>query len=165
LISGFSRRLQREEAKMSLKEKILQDMKGAMKARDSLKLSTLRLLVSQIKNREIDAKDELKDDEVLALIQKAVKQRQDSINQYEKGGRQDLADKEKAEMVILKAYLPEELSQEELLTIIDEAVSVTEASSPKEMGKVMKEVMPKVRGRADGKEVNELVRKRLTGKA
>ncbi len=150
---------------MSLKEKILQDMKGAMKARDSLKLSTLRLLVSEIKNREIDAKDELKDDEVLALIQKAVKQRQDSINQYEKGGRQDLADKEKAEMVILKAYLPEELSQEELLTIIDEAVSATGASSPKEMGKVMKEVMPKVRGRADGKEVNELVRKRLTGKA
>jgi len=147
---------------MSLKDKILQDMKEAMKARDQLRLSTLRLMVSEIKNREIDAKDELKDDEVLALIRKAVKQRRDSISQYEKGGRQDLADKEKAEMVILKAYLPEELSREELLTIIDEAVSATEASSPKEMGKVMKEVMPKVKGRADGKVVNELVRKRLT---
>ncbi len=148
---------------MSLKTRILQDMKEAMKARDSLRLSTLRLLVSEIKNREIDAKDELKNDEVVALIQKAVKQRQDSISQYEKGGRQDLADKEKEEKEILKAYLPEELSQEELLAIIEEAISATGVSSPREMGKVMKEVMPKVRGRADGKLVNELVRERLMG--
>jgi len=148
---------------MSLKDKILQDMKEAMKARDRLRLSTLRLLVSQIKNREIDAKGELKDDEVLVLIRKAVKQRLDSISQYEKGGRQDLADKERAEMEILKAYLPEELSREALLAIIDEAISATGATLPKEMGKVMKEVMPKVKGRADGKVVNELVRKRLAG--
>lgn len=148
---------------MSLKDKILQDMKEAMKTRDQLRLSTLRLLVSEIKNREIDAKEELEDDEVLALIRKAVKQRQDSISQYEKGGRQDLADKERAEMAILKAYLPEDLSREALLAIIDEAISATGASSPREMGKVMKEVMPKVKGRADGKVVNELVRKRLAG--
>jgi len=148
---------------MSLKDKILQDMKEAMKARDQLRLSTLRLLVSQIKNREIDAKGELKDDEVLALIRKEVKQRLDSISQYEKGGRQDLADKERAEMEILKAYLPEELSREALLAIIDEAISATGAHSPKDIGKVMKEVMPKVKGRADGKVVNELVRKRLAG--
>jgi len=148
---------------MSLKDKILQDMKEAMKARDQLRLSTLRLLVSQIKNREIDAKGELKDDEVLALIRKEVKQRLDSISQYEKGGRQDLADKERAEMEILKAYLPEELSREALLAIIDEAISATGATSPKDIGKVMKEVMPKVKGRADGKVVNELVRKRLAG--
>ena len=148
---------------MSLKDKILQDMKEAMKARDRLRLSTLRLLVSQIKNREIDAKGELKDDEVLVLTRKAVKQRLDSISQYEKGGRQDLADKERAEMEILKAYLPEELSREALLAIIDEAISATGAHSPKDIGKVMKEVMPKVKGRADGKVVNELVRKRLAG--
>ncbi len=148
---------------MSLKDKIMQNMKEAMKARDQLKLSTLRLLVSEIKNREIDAKGELKDEDILALVQKAVKQRQDSISQYEKGGRQDLAEKEKAEMEILKAYLPEELSREEVLQIIDEAIAATGASSPKEMGKVMREVMPKVKGRADGKLVNELVRKRLTG--
>ena len=148
---------------MSLKDRVLQDMKEAMKARDQLRLSTLRLLVSEIKNREIDAKGELKDEDILALIQKAVKQRQDSIAQYEKGGRQDLAEKEKAEMEILKAYLPEELSKEAILKIIDQAIAATGASSPKEMGKVMREVMPKVKGRADGKLVNELVRKRLAG--
>ena len=150
---------------MSLKDRLLQDMKEAMKARDQLKLSTLRLLVSEIKNKEIDAKGELKDEAILAIIQKAVKQRQDSIAQYEKGGRQDLADKEKAELEILKTYLPEELSQEEILKIIDEAIAATGATSPKEMGKVMREVMPKVKGRADGKMVNELVRKRLAGEA
>ena len=148
---------------MSLKDRVLQDMKEAMKARDQLRLSTLRLLVSEIKNREIDAKGELKDEDILALIQKAVKQRQDSIAQYEKGGRQDLAEKEKAEMEILKAYLPEELSKEAILEVIDQAIAATGASSPKEMGKVMREVMPKVKGRADGKLVNELVRKRLAG--
>jgi len=148
---------------MSLKDRVLQDMKEAMKARDQLRLSTLRLLVSEIKNKEIDAKGELKDEDILALIQKAVKQRQDSIAQYEKGGRQDLAEKEKAEMEILKAYLPEELSKEAILEVIDQAIAATGASSPKEMGKVMREVMPKVKGRADGKLVNELVRKRLAG--
>jgi len=148
---------------MSLKNRVLQDMKEAMKARDQLRLSTLRLLVSEIKNREIDAKGELKDEDILALIQKAVKQRQDSIAQYEKGGRQDLAEKEKAEMEILKAYLPEELSKEAILKIIDQAIAATGASSPKEMGRVMREVMPRVKGRADGKLVNELVRKRLAG--
>ncbi len=150
---------------MSLKDRLIQDMKEAMKARDQLRLSTLRLLISEIKNKEIDAKGELKDEDILAIIQKAVKQRQDSIAQYEKGGRQDLADKEKAELEILKAYLPEELSQEEILEIIDQAIAATGASSPKEMGKVMREVMPKVKGRADGKVVNELVRKRLAGEA
>ena len=150
---------------MSLKDRLIQDMKEAMKARDQLRLSTLRLLISEIKNKEIEAKGELKDEDILAIIQKAVKQRQDSIAQYEKGGRQDLADKEKAELEILKAYLPEELSQEEILEIIDQAIAATGASSPKEMGKVMREVMPKVKGRADGKVVNELVRKRLAGEA
>ncbi len=150
---------------MSLKDRLIQDMKEAMKARDQLRLSTLRLLISEIKNKEIDAKGELKDEDILTIIQKAVKQRQDSIAQYEKGGRQDLADKEKAELEILKAYLPEELSREEILEIIDQAIAATGASSPKEMGKVMREVMPKVKGRADGKVVNELVRKRLAGEA
>ncbi len=150
---------------MSLKDRLIQDMKEAMKARDQLRLSTLRLLISEIKNKEIEAKGELKDEDILAIIQKAVKQRQDSIAQYEKGGRQDLADKEKAELEILKAYLPEELSREEILEIIDQAIAATGASSPKEMGKVMREVMPKVKGRADGKVVNELVRKRLAGEA
>ncbi len=148
---------------MSLKDRILQDMKDSMRARDALRVSTLRLLISEIKNKEIDAKGELEDGDVLTLIQKAVKQRQDSIIQYEKGGRKDLADKEKAEMEILKLYLPEELSQDEILKIIDNAIATTGASSLKEMGKVMKEVMPKVKGRADGKLVNELVRKRLSG--
>ena len=150
---------------MSLKEEILKDMKEAMKARDKLKLSTLRLLIAEIKNKEIAAKGELKDHEILVLIQKAVKQRQDSIEQYRKGGREDLADKEEGEMKILKTYLPEELSKEELIKIIDSAISATGAVSLKEMGNVMKEVIPQTQGKADGKLVSELVRKRLAGES
>jgi uncharacterized protein YqeY len=148
---------------MSLKEKILQDIKEAMKAQDRLKLSTLRLLMAEMKNKEIAAKGELKDQEILALIQKAVKQCQDSIEQYKKGGREDLAEKEGEEMKILKTYLPKELSQEELLKIVDHAISTTGALSPKDMGRVMKEVIPQTQGKADGKLVSELVKKRLTG--
>ena len=148
---------------MGLKEKIMQDMKEAMKAKDTAKVSTLRLLISEIKNKEIDKRGELTDDEILAVIQKAVKQRKESIEQYEKAGRNDLVEKEKKELEILEAYLPQPLSEGELEAIIDEAIKEAQATSVKDMGKVMKIVMPKVRGRADGKIVNQKVREKLGG--
>ena len=148
---------------MGLKEKIMQDMKEAMKAKDTAKVSTLRLLISEIKNKEIDKRGELTDDEILAVIQKAVKQRKESIEQYEKAGRSDLVEKEKKELEILEAYLPQPLSEEELEAIIDEAIKEAQATSVKDMGKVMKIVMPKVRGRADDKIVNQKVREKLGG--
>jgi len=134
-----------------------------MKAKDTAKVSTLRLLISEIKNKEIDKRGELTDDEILAVIQKAVKQRKESIEQYEKAGRSDLVEKEKKELEILEAYLPQPLSEEELEAIIDEAIKEAQATSVKDMGKVMKIVMPKVRGRADGKIVNQKVREKLGG--
>ena len=148
---------------MSLKKKIMEDMKEAMKAKDMLKVSVLRLLNSEIKNKEIDKKGELSDDEILAVIQKAVKQRKESIEQYEKAGRSDLAEKEKKELEILESYLPKPLSEEELNALIDEVIKEVGATSVKDMGKVMQAIMPKVRGRADGKLVNQLVRSKLGG--
>ena len=146
---------------MGLKDQIQQDIKQAMKDKDKVKLSTLRLLMSEIKNKEIDAGGELEEGDILSIIQKAAKQRKESIEQYKKGGRDELAAKEERELDILSAYLPKQLSQEELEAIIREAIEKCGATSPKEMGKVMKEVMPAVKGRADGKEVNALVRKLL----
>lgn len=147
----------------NLKDKLTQHMKHAMKQKDVLKLSVIRLLMAEIKNREIELRKELDDGEVLALIQHAVKQRKEAMEQYRRGGREDLAEKEEREMEILRAYLPEEISETELIRIIEDAIASTGASSPKEMGKVMREVMPRVKGRADGRLVKELVRKRLGG--
>ncbi|NPA15621.1 MAG: GatB/YqeY domain-containing protein [Deferribacteres bacterium] len=148
---------------MGVKEKIMADMKEAMKAKDMAKVSTLRLLLSEIKNKEIDKKGELSDEEIYALIQKAVKQRKESIEQYKSAGREDLVQKEEAELKILEAYLPEQLSEEELEKIIDEAIKEAEAATMKDMGKVMRLVMPRVKGRADGKVVNEMVKRKLGG--
>ncbi len=146
---------------MGLKEKIQQDIKQAMKEKDQVRLSTLRLLMAEIQNREIDAGEELDEPEILSIVQKAAKQRKESIEQYKKGGREELAAKEEQELGILESYLPQQLSREELESIVREAIEKCGATSPKEMGKVMKEVMPKVKGRADGKEVNALVRAML----
>lgn len=148
---------------MGLKEQLQQDIKQAMKEKDTVKLSTLRLLMAEIKNKEIDAGKELEESDILSLIQKAAKQRKESIEQYKKGGRDELAAKEEQELRLLESYLPQQLSREELAAIIKEAIAKCGATSPKEMGKVMKEVMPAVKGRADGKEVNALVRTLLEG--
>ena len=146
---------------MSIKEKLRADLVAAMKARAELKVSTLRLITSAIKNKEIDERKELDDDGVLAVLNTAAKQRRDSIEQYEKGGRQDLADKEKAELVIIQEYLPQQLSKDEVTAFIKEAIAETGAAGAKDMGKVMKALMPKVKGKADGKLVNELVKEIL----
>ena len=146
---------------MSIKEKLKADLVTAMKARAELKVSTLRLITSSIKNKEIDERKELDDDGVLAVLNTAAKQRRDSIEQYEKGGRQDLADKEKAELTIIQVYLPQQLSKDEVTAFIKEAIAETGAAGAKDMGKVMKALMPKVKGKADGKLVNELVKELL----
>jgi uncharacterized protein YqeY len=146
-----------------LEERISSDYIKAMKSRDSLRSSTLNFLRAQIKNVLIEKKgDKLTDQDVIAVIKKQVKQRQDSIAQYEQGKRQDLADKETAELAILREYLPEEMSEQELVGFVAESINEAQAGSMKDMGKVMKVMAEKVQGRADNKLVSELVKRALS---
>ena len=140
-----------------LTEKIRTDLTSAMKAQEKDRLSTIRMLQSAIKNEQINLGHELSDEEAMSVIRKAVKQRQDSVEQYTKGNRPELAAKEQAEIDILKAYLPPELSDEELESGIREIVGSTGAQSKKDMGKVMKEATARFKGRADGKKIQEIV--------
>jgi len=147
-----------------LEEKVLNDYKEAMKARDTLKSSVLSLLRAEFMNMAVEKKKKSLDDtEVIAVVKKQIKQHQDSVEQFRAGGRVDLADKEAKELEILKTYLPPQLSEEEVKKAIDEAVAATAAEGIKDMGKVMKEVNAKISGRADGKLVSDLVRSRLSG--
>ena len=148
---------------MSLKETLRSDMIAAMKAKDAPRLSTLRLLINTIKNKEIDTRTEIDEDAVLGVLSSAVKQRRDSIDQFEKAGRTDLSDKEKAELAIIQEYMPQQMGKDEILAAVKEAVAESGASGPNDMGKVMKALMPKVKGKADGKLVNELVKEVLGG--
>jgi len=153
-----------------LEEQINQDYIKAMKDRDKVKSSTLSFLRAQIKNIFIEKRagnadfKSLPDSDVIAVIKKQIKQRQDSITQYKSGGREDLADKESAELTILKEYLPEEMSEQELEALIKEAIEETQAESMKDMGKVMKIVADKVQGRADNKLVSDIVKRTLSQK-
>lgn len=146
----------------SLKQRIDQDTKEALKNRDSLRLNVLRMLKSEIKYKEIELGSELSDDEVISVLSSSVKKRKDSIQQFEKGGRDDLASKEKAELELVLKYLPEQLTEEELSQIINQAIKETNAIGSSDLGKVMKQVMPKVRGRAVGKKVNQMVSSQLS---
>ncbi|SNR60226.1 GatB/YqeY domain-containing protein [Desulfurobacterium atlanticum] len=148
---------------MGIKEQLKNDMKEAMKAKDKVKLSTIRMIMSLIKNAEIDKRGELTDEEVISLLQKYAKQRKESIEMYERGGRQDLVEKEKAELAIVESYLPEQLDENEIKNIVKSTIEEVGASSVKDMGKVMKAVMPKLRGRADGSVVNRIVKELLSG--
>jgi uncharacterized protein len=148
---------------MLLREKLNEDMKAAMKAREAEKLGALRLLLAAVKQREVDERITLDDAGVISVVEKMLKQRKDSIAQFEKGARQDLADKEKFEVAILEAYLPQQLAQAEIDAIIAEALAATGAKSPADMGKVMGVVKPKLAGRADMGKVSALVKARLTG--
>ena len=147
---------------MGLKERLKEDMKEALKAKDKVKLSTIRMINSLIKNAEIEKRGELTDEEIVQLLMKYAKQRRESIEMYEKGGRQDLVEKEKAELTVVESYLPKQMTKEEIREIVKEAIEETGASSLKDIGKVMKVVMPKVRGRADGSLVNKIVRDLLS---
>jgi len=144
-----------------LTETIRADMTESMKARAAEKLSTLRMLQAAVKNEQIEIGRELTDEEALVLIRKAVKQRLDSIEQYTRGNRPELAEKEQRELQLLKNYLPPELSDQELEAALREIVSATGASSKKDLGKVMKEATARFKGRADGKKIQEIVNRLL----
>ncbi len=147
---------------MSLKEKITEDMKAAMRAKESDKLATIRLLTAAIKQREVDERIELSDEQVLAVIEKMIKQRKDSVTQFEAGGRQDLADIEKAEMVVLSAYMPAQLSDADVQAEVQAAVTQVGAAGPQDMGKVMGVLKGKLAGRADMTAVSAMVKAALT---
>jgi len=147
---------------MSLEERLFEEMKQAMKSNDKLRLSTIRMIRSALKNKEIELRKKLEDEEAAKVIQAMVRKGEESVEQFQRGGRTDLVDKEKKEIEILKSFLPQPLSQEEILQIIDQSIQETQASSPKDIGKVMKSVMPKIGGKADGKLINQLVKERLS---
>ncbi|MGC8767459.1 MAG: GatB/YqeY domain-containing protein [Brevinematia bacterium] len=145
-------------------DKINEDYKTAVKDKDENKKQTLNLLKSAIKYKEIELKGsgkELTEEEIISVIQKEIKKRKEAMELYEKGGRKDLYEKEKAELEILESYLPKQLTEEEIKSIIAEAINSLGAKSPSDVGKVMKEVMPKVKGRADGNFVKRLVEESL----
>ena len=143
---------------MTLKKKMDQEMILAAKAKDKIRLSALRMLKSGLHNREIDLKRELNEAEFLQLLSTMVKQRKDSIEQFEKGGRADLVEKEEAELKVIREFMPAQMSEEELDTIITESIRETGAVGVRDIGKVMKVLMPKVAGKADGKTVGEKVK-------
>ena len=146
---------------MALKEKLAQDLKDAMREKDAIRKNVVQLIRSNILQIEKDNKLTLDDDGVLDVIAKQLKQRRDSLPDYEKSGREDLISQLKTEMAILMEYLPAQLSHEELEEIVKQAVAETGASSMKDMGRVMAAVMPKTKGRADGKEINSIVKNLL----
>jgi uncharacterized protein YqeY len=148
---------------MDLKTRFTTDMKEAMKAQEPAKVSVLRMLIAEIKKREIDKRAPLDDAEILKTIGSMVKQRQDSVEAFTKGGREDLAAGERAEIALLQTYLPKQLDRAAIEAIVVAAIAEVGASSPNDLGKVMKAVLPKVSGQADGKLVNEIVRGKLSG--
>ncbi|KQL48966.1 GatB/YqeY domain-containing protein [Brevibacillus choshinensis] len=146
---------------MSVMERLDQDMKQAMKDRAALKLSVIRMVKAALKNEEINKGRLLSDDEVLTILTRELKQRRESLHEFEKAGRVDLASKAREEIDVLAAYLPAQLSEQEVRDIVREAIVATNASSKKEMGKVMGAIMPKVKGRADGNLVQKIVSEEL----
>ncbi len=148
---------------MKLIDRIHEDLKRSMKAKDGNRVSVLRFLLSSIQNREIEKKDALDDDEVLSEISSSAKRRRESIEAFKEGDRADLVEKEEAELAVLQEYLPEQLSPDEIRGVVEEVVKAVGAESASDLGKVMKELMPRLRGRADGNLVNEIVRQVLSG--
>jgi uncharacterized protein len=142
---------------MELKQTLLSDLKEAMKSKDSLKVNTLRLIVSEIKNREIDLREELGDEAITALLTTQIKKRKEAAGMFEKGGRTDLKEKEENEMAIIQVYLPEQVGEEELKQRIQAVITETGAQGPKDMGKVMKVVVPEFKGKAEGDQIRKIV--------
>jgi len=147
---------------MSLEERLIEEMKQAMKSTDKLRLSTIRMIRSAIKNKEIEQRKKLDDEGIFKVIQGMVRKSEESIEQFRAGGRMDLVEKEQKEVETLKSFLPQPLSREEILKMIDQSIEETQASSLKDIGKVMKSVMPKLEGKADGKLINQMVKEKLS---
>lgn len=148
---------------MNLQAEISAALKDAMRAKDEAKLASLRLVLTAIKNREKEVRRSLENPEIISLISTQIKQRKESIDHYRKAGRDDLVKAEESELQILQAYMPEELSAEEMSQALDEVISEVGAVSIKDMGKVMKAAMAKLAGRADGRVINEMVKEKLSG--
>lgn len=149
---------------MSLKEKLGGEMKNALKERDKTRLSTIRLILDAIKKKEIAQNREALDDNgIVKVINTMVRKAEEALEQFKKGGRQDLVDKESGQLEVLKSFLPQQLSREEIQSLIDQAIQEANAVDMRDLGKVMKILMPMVSGKADGKTVNEMVRERLSG--
>ena len=147
---------------MSLREQINDDLKTAMRSGETVRRDTIRLLTAALKQREVDERKTLSDVDVLAVIEKMIKQRRDSISQFEQGGRQDLADKEMQELTLLQTYMPQAMAEDELAAAIAAAVTETGAAGPADMGKVMAVLKPKLAGRADMGKVSAAVKAQLT---
>lgn len=147
---------------MTLREKINEDVKSAMRSGDTARRDTIRLLLAALKQREVDERKTMSDTDVLGVIEKMIKQRRDSISQFEQGGRQDLADKEKQELALLQDYMPQAMGEDELAAAVVAAVAETGASGPADMGKVMAVLKPKLAGRADMSKVSAAVKAQLT---
>lgn len=146
---------------MSIKDRIQQDMKDAMRARDKARLATIRLILAAIKQREVDERIELDDTQVISVLEKMIKQRRESIAQFEQAGRDDLIAKENGEIEVISPYMPAALDEAEISALIDAALSATGAASIRDMGKVMAELKPKLAGRADMGAVSALIKSRL----
>lgn len=150
---------------MTLREQLDADMKNAMREKDTVRLSTVRMIKSAMKYKETEpgASGPLDDSGIVQVVVSEVKKRRDSVSEYEKAGREDLAEKERAEIEILQAYLPAQLSADELEKMVADAIAEAQASGPKDMGKVMKILTPRIQGRADGKVAADLVKQKLAG--
>ena len=147
---------------MGLEERLIEEMKQAMRSGDKLRLSTIRMIRAALKNKEIEVRKKLDEEEIFRVIQGMLRRGEESVEQFRAGGRIDLVEKETKEIEILKSFLPHSLSQEEILTVIDQSIQEIQASSLKDLGKVMKSVMSKLGGKADGKLVNQWVKERLS---
>ena len=147
---------------MTLKQQITEDMKTAMRAKETARLGAIRLLLSAMKQREVDERIELTDADIVAIIEKMLKQRRDSISQYEAAKRQDLADVEKFEVTVLQGYMPQQLSEAEINSAITDVIAATGAAGPQDMGKVMTAIKPKLAGRADMGKVSGLIKAQLS---
>jgi len=150
-----------EDKSVSLQEKMAEDLKSAMKQGEKLKRDTLRLLISQFKYARIEKTGELSPDDEVAVLMNAVKKRKEAIELYQKGGRQDLLEKEQKELEIISSYLPQQLSDDDLNTVVEQAIQKVDAKTIKDLGKVMSLIMEEMKGRVDGKKVQLLVRQKL----
>jgi uncharacterized protein YqeY len=146
---------------MELVERIDQDLKTAMRGGDKLALSVLRMLKSDLKYKQIELNRDLSEDDCVGVLAAAAKKRRDAIAGFEKGGREDLVKQEKSELELINKYLPEQISDDELAKLVDEVIAETSAATPADLGLVMKNIMPKLKGRVDGRKVNELVLNKL----
>ena len=147
---------------MDLKARLQDDMKSAMREQASVKLGAIRMVIAEIKKREIDKRGPLDEAEILKTLQTQIKQRNESVDAFTKGGRPDLADKEKAEIGFLQGYLPQQMNRQEMESLVASVITETQAQSPKDIGKVMKELSSRSQGRADGKILNEIARAKLS---